>query len=77
MKHNVDNYGCPLCHTRHFLSDRRLEGFPVPKELKWNKIKPFLESYRSRSIMKSIIADKRLSEYCTAQEGEHVNLIVT
>ena len=34
MKHNVDNYGCPLCHKRHFLSDRRLEGFPVPKELK-------------------------------------------
>ena len=27
--------------------------------------------------MKGIIADERLSEYCTALEGEHVNLIVT
>ena len=34
MKRNVDNYGCPLRHSRHFLSDRRLEGFSVPKELK-------------------------------------------
>ena len=27
--------------------------------------------------MKSIIADERLSEYCKAEEGDHVNLIVT
>ena len=25
MKHNVDDYGCLLCHKHHFLSDRGLE----------------------------------------------------
>ena len=51
MKHSVDNYGCPLFHICYFLSDRRLEGFPVPKELKRNEVEPFSESYRGRSIM--------------------------
>ena len=66
MKHSVENYGFPLCHICHFLSDRGLEGFPVPKEFIRNEVKPFSESYRGRSIMKSIIADERLSEYCKA-----------
>ena len=66
MKHSVENYGCPLCHICHLLSDRGWEGFPVPKEFKRNEFKPFSESYRGRSIIKSIIADERLSEYCTA-----------
>ena len=67
MKDNVeDNYGSPLCHTRHFLSDCWFQIFPVPKELKWNKVKKFLESFKNKSIRKSIIADEMLLEYYAA-----------